>query len=55
VSQMGIVKSIKFLAVGPAGPDIYVVESDKGTWAFRIWLTADGKVERANLQASPQQ
>ena len=47
VSQMGTVKSVKFDAVGPAGPDIYVVESDKGSWVFRIWLTADGKVERA--------
>ena len=50
VSKMGTVKSIRFLAVGPAGPDIYIVESDKGSWEFRIWLTADGKVERAAIQ-----
>ena len=50
VSKMGTVKSIRFLAVGPAGPDIYIVESDKGSWEFRIWLTTDGKVERAAIQ-----
>ena len=55
VSQMGTVKSISFLRVGPAGPDIYMVESEKGSWAFRIWLTADGKVQQANLQPQQQQ
>jgi Domain of unknown function (DUF3471) len=55
VSQMGTVTSITFLAVGPAGPDIFVVKSDKGSWAFRIWLTAEGKVERAAINAEQQQ
>jgi DNA-binding beta-propeller fold protein YncE len=45
-AQMGPVKSIRFQAVGPAGPDIYAVESEKGTWICRIWMAADGKVER---------
>jgi DNA-binding beta-propeller fold protein YncE len=57
VSQMGTMKSIKFQAVGPAGPDIYFVETEKGTWMCRIWLTADGKVERVlaqKLQQPPQ-
>jgi DNA-binding beta-propeller fold protein YncE len=54
VAQMGTVKSISFLRVGPAGPDIYMVESEKGSWAFRIWLTADGKVQQANLQRQQQ-
>jgi hypothetical protein len=56
VSQMGTLKSIKFMAVGPAGPDIYMVESEKGAWVFRIWLTHEGKVERAVAQpAQPAQ
>jgi hypothetical protein len=55
VSQMGTVKSITFQAVGSAGPDIYLVESDKGAWVFRIWLTDDGKVERALIQPRPPQ
>ena len=54
VSQMGAVKSISFLTVGPAGPDIYTVETEKGFWLFRIWLSADGKVERAAAQLRPQ-
>jgi len=49
-SQMGPVKSIRFQAVGPAGPDIYEVESEKGTWVCRIWMAADGKVERVLAQ-----
>ncbi len=47
---MGAVKSIRFQAVGPAGPDIYEVESEKGTWVCRIWMAADGKVERMLAQ-----
>jgi len=49
-AQMGPVKSIRFQAVGPAGPDIYEVESEKGTWVCRIWMVADGKVERVLAQ-----
>lgn len=49
-SQMGQVKSIRFQAVGSAGPDIYQVESEKGAWVCRIWLAADGKVERVMAQ-----
>jgi DNA-binding beta-propeller fold protein YncE len=50
VSQMGTVKSIRFQAVGSAGPDIYQVESEKGAWMCRIWMAADGKVERVLAQ-----
>ncbi len=54
VSALGKVKAIAFQAVGPAGPDIYTVESEKGSWAFRIWLADDGKVERANITERPK-
>ena len=54
-SQMGQVKSVTFQAVGPAGPDIYRVESEKGTWMARIWMSADGKVERAAINGPMQQ
>ena len=50
VVQMGAVKSIRFQAVGPAGPDIYQVQSEKGTWICRIWLAANGKVDRVIAQ-----
>jgi DNA-binding beta-propeller fold protein YncE len=49
-AQMGTVKSIRFQAVGPAGPDIYQIEGEKGTWMGRIWMAADGKVERVMAQ-----
>jgi DNA-binding beta-propeller fold protein YncE len=53
LSQMGDVKSIGFQRVGPAGPDIYRVETEKGVWVCRIWMTADGKVERVIAQPEP--
>lgn len=53
-SQMGKVKSVTFQAVGPAGPDIYMVESEKGTWMARIWMSAEGKVERAVINPVQQ-
>ena len=49
-AQMGPLKSVRFQAVGPAGPDIYQVESEKGAWVCRIWMAADGKVERVIAQ-----
>jgi len=49
-AQMGPVKSVRFQAVGAAGPDIYEVQSEKGTWVCRIWIAADGKVERVVAQ-----
>ena len=55
VSQMGTVKSITFQAVGPAGPDIYRVEAEKGSWVFRILMTAEGKVELAMAQPTQGQ
>ena len=47
IAQMGTVKTIKFLQLGPGGMNFYTVESDKGTWLFRVWMTEDGKVQRA--------
>jgi hypothetical protein len=46
-SQMGTLKSVEFQGIGPAGPDIYNVVSDTGTWIVRIWMTAEGKVQQA--------
>jgi DNA-binding beta-propeller fold protein YncE len=51
-AQMGAVKSIRFQAVGPAGPDIYQVETEKGVLLCRIWMTADGKVDRVLAQSA---
>jgi hypothetical protein len=32
-----------------------MVESEKGTWMARIWMSADGKVERAAINGPMQQ
>ena len=50
VAQMGAVQSIEFQGVGPAGPDIYSVKTDKGSWACRIRLTPEGKVDSVVIQ-----
>lgn len=49
-AQFGTVQSITFKAVGPAGPDIYLVKAEKGAWEYRIWLAPDGKVDNANIR-----
>ena len=50
VGGFGAVEKIAFKGVGPGGADIYSVQSAKSAWEFRIWLTADGKVEQANTR-----
>jgi CubicO group peptidase (beta-lactamase class C family) len=50
IAGFGAVEKISFQGVGPGGADIYSVKSAKGSWEFRIWLTADGKVEQANTR-----
>jgi CubicO group peptidase (beta-lactamase class C family) len=53
VVGFGAIEKIAFQGVGPGGADIYSVKSAKGAWEFRIWLTADGKVEQANTRPIP--
>lgn len=50
VAGFGAIEKIAFKGVGPGGADIYSVKSANGAWEFRIWLTADGKVEQANTR-----
>ena len=52
VAGFGAVEKIAFQGVGPGGADIYSVQSAKGAWEFRIWLTPEGKVEQANTRAA---
>ena len=54
VAQMGVVESVEFQRVGPAGPDIYSVKTAKGLFAARIWLASDGKVDSVLLQKLQQ-
>lgn len=50
IKDLGALQSVKFKAVGPAGPDIYECKFANGSIEYRIWLGADGKVESANLR-----
>jgi CubicO group peptidase (beta-lactamase class C family) len=50
VTQLGAVQAVTFKGVGPAGPDIYEVKLEKGSLEYRIWLSADGKVESINFR-----
>jgi len=45
-------QSVTFKGVGNAGPDIYEAKFEKGALEYRIWLSADGKVESANVRPS---
>ena len=49
-SDLGAVQSVTFRAVGPAGPDIYLVNFEKGAQEWRIWMSPDGKVDSANFR-----
>jgi len=51
VAGFGAIEKIAFQGVGPGGADIYKVNSAKGAWEFRMWLTPDGKIEQANTRA----
>jgi CubicO group peptidase (beta-lactamase class C family) len=51
--EIGALQSLTFKAVGPAGPDIYTGRFEKGALEFRIWLTADGKIENSSVRVAP--
>jgi CubicO group peptidase (beta-lactamase class C family) len=48
----GALQSITFKGVGPGGADIYQVKFEKASIDYRIWLTADGKVDSVNFHPS---
>jgi CubicO group peptidase (beta-lactamase class C family) len=51
VASFGAIEKVAFKGVGPGGADIYGVKSANGEWEFRIWLSAEGKVQQANTRA----
>ncbi|MGA3236103.1 MAG: serine hydrolase [Bryobacteraceae bacterium] len=50
ITKLGSMQSIAFKGVGPAGPDIYSIQFEKGALEYRIWLGLDGKVESAGVR-----
>jgi hypothetical protein len=52
LEQYGVLQSLKFTGVGPAGADIYEVRFEKATTEWRISLGADGKI--AGMTFRPQ-
>lgn len=51
LAPLGPLQSVTFKGVGPGGADIYTAKFEKGILEYRIWLTADGKVESVNFRA----
>ncbi len=50
IVALGALESVSFKGVGPGGADIYLCKFEKGSIEYRIWLSADGKVESAGLR-----
>jgi CubicO group peptidase (beta-lactamase class C family) len=52
LNGMGTLHSVIFKGVGPGGADIYQVNFEKASIDYRVWLSADGKVDSANMRPS---
>jgi CubicO group peptidase (beta-lactamase class C family) len=45
IGKLGALQSLRFKGVGPAGPNIYLAEFEKGSLEWRVWLNLDGSVD----------
>jgi len=52
LNGMGPLQSVIFKGVGPGGADIYQVNFEKASIDYRVWLSADGMVDSANMRPS---
>jgi len=52
LNGMGALQSVVFKGVGPGGADIYQLNFEKASIDYRVWLSADGKVDSANMRPS---
>jgi CubicO group peptidase (beta-lactamase class C family) len=50
IAGLGKLTSVTFQRVGPAGPDIYLAQFEKGALECRIWMAPDGKIDNAGLR-----
>lgn len=53
LAQLGAVKSVKFLGVGPQGEDVYTVWQENGSSHWRIALDSNGTISTAMVTAGP--
>ena len=44
ITEQGQIQSVSFRGVGPAGPDVYEIQGEKGTLECQMWLAPDGKL-----------
>lgn len=51
LAKLGVLQSLTFKSVGPAGPNIYQATFEKGSLEWRIWLNLDGSVDYFNYRA----
>jgi CubicO group peptidase (beta-lactamase class C family) len=52
IVPLGALQSVSFKGVGPGGADIYQAKFANGTLEYRIWVSADGKVDSVNFHAT---
>ena len=45
VAKLGVLQSLTFKGVGPAGPNIYLATFEKGSLEWRVWMNLDGSVD----------
>ena len=45
IAKLGVLQSLAFKGVGPAGPNIYLATFEKGSLEWRVWLNLDGSVD----------
>jgi hypothetical protein len=50
IVALGALQSVVFKGVGTGGADIYTCKFENGSIEYRIWLSADGKLESGNFR-----
>jgi CubicO group peptidase (beta-lactamase class C family) len=53
IAKLGALQSLTFKAVGPAGPNIYLANFEKGSLEWRLWLSLDGSVDVFRFRPVP--
>ncbi len=54
IAKLGVLQSLTFKGVGPAGPNIYLATFEKGSLEWRVWLNLDGSVDVFRYRDAPK-